>query len=168
LAPPGRPGSIGPAKAKRMRPDVGSSLSPSLAMPDAIELPPGRPDAPCGHTLAGTPRKYPRRDSMTGKRPGPTRDRYGPIMEMRVALLRAGGLSVYRIALALKVRRQSVDHILRRPHVAARVEDVRTGLRAHRLLRGGASEGWPGEARRDLFSRLVPPSMQELWSRHLC
>ena len=72
---------------------------------------------------------------MTGKLPGPTRDRYGPVMEMKVALLRASGISVYRIALALKVRRQGVDQILRRPHVAARVENARTGLRAQGLLR---------------------------------
>ena len=82
---------------------------------------------------------------MTGKLPGPTRDRNGPIMEMKVALVRAGGLSPYRIALALKVRRQSVDHILRRPHVAAMVEDFRERLRAHKLLRDWASEWWLGE-----------------------
>jgi hypothetical protein len=52
---------------------------------------------------------------MTGKRPGPTKARNSPIavavavavVEMQVALMRAGGLSVYRIALALKVRRQA-------------------------------------------------------------
>ena len=54
--------------------------------------------------------------------------------------MRAGGLSVYRIALALKVRRQSVEQILRRPHVAAMVEDFRTRLRAQRLLRDGAQQ----------------------------
>jgi hypothetical protein len=37
-----------------MRPDVVSSLFPSSAMPDSIELPPGKPEAPYGHTLAGT------------------------------------------------------------------------------------------------------------------
>ena len=58
-----------------------------------------------------------------------------------MALLRAGGLSAYGIALALKVPRQSVDHILRRLHVPALVEDFRDGLRAHGLLRAGASEG---------------------------
>jgi hypothetical protein len=67
---------------------------------------------------------------MTGKRSGPATDRYGPVMEMKVALLRASGISVYCIALALTMRRQSVDLILRRPHVAARVENARTGLRA--------------------------------------
>ena|SRR5882724_2672709 len=110
---------------------------------------------------------------MIRKRPGPTRARNGPIavavavavMEMQVALMRAGGLSVYRIALALKVRRQSVDHILRRPHVAAMVEDFRERLRAQRLLRDGAqqllrellrdgaSEWWRGESGGDLFSQ---------------
>ncbi len=75
---------------------------------------------------------------MTGKLPGPTRDRYGPIMEMRVALLRAGGLSTYQIALALKLRRESVERILKRPHVAALVEKFRKGLRAHGLLWTGA------------------------------
>jgi hypothetical protein len=136
VAPPGRPGSIGPAKAKRMTPNVGSSPFLSSAMPDSIESPPGKPEAPWGHTLAGAPRKYPHRDPMTGKLPGPPRDRDDPIMEMRVALLRAGGLSVYRIALALTVRRQSVDHILRRPHVAAQVEHFRNGLRTHWVVAG--------------------------------
>ena len=83
---------------------------------------------------------------MTGTLLGPTRDRKGPIIETKVALMRAGRLSPYRIALALEVRRQSVDHILRRPHVAALVEDFRNGLRAHGLLRDGAAEGWPGES----------------------
>ena len=85
---------------------------------------------------------------MIRKRPGPTKARNDPIavavavavVEMQVALMRAGGLSVYRIALALKVRRQSVDHILRRPHVAAMVEDFRERLRAQRLLRDGAQQ----------------------------
>lgn len=54
--------------------------------------------------------------------------------------MRAGGVSVYRIALALKVRRQSVDDILRRPHVAAMVEDFRGRLHAQRLLRDGAQQ----------------------------
>ena len=58
-----------------------------------------------------------------------------------MALLRAGGLSAYGIALALKVPRQSVDHISRWSHVPALVEDSRDGLRAHGLLRDGASEG---------------------------
>jgi hypothetical protein len=91
---------------------------------------------------------------MTGKRPGPTRDRNSPIalavavavVEMQVALMRAGGLSAYRIALALKVRRQSVEHILRRPHVAAMVEDFRERLRADQILRdwarGELATGW--------------------------
>ena len=105
-------------------------------MPDSIESPPRKPEAPWGHTLAGAPQKYPHRDPMTGKLPGRPRDRDDPIMEMRVALLRAGGLSVYRIALALTVRRQSVDHILRRPHVAAQVEHFRNGLRTHWVVAG--------------------------------
>ena len=91
---------------------------------------------------------------MTGKRPGPTKARNSPIaeavavavVEMQVALMRAGGLCVYRIALALKVRRQSVDDILRRPHVAAKVEDFRTRLRAGQILRdwarGALATGW--------------------------
>lgn len=82
---------------------------------------------------------------MTGKRPGPTRNRNGPIMETRVALMRAVFLSAYRIALALKVCRQSVDGILRRPHVAEMVEDFRTRVRADQLLRDWASEVWWGE-----------------------
>jgi hypothetical protein len=93
---------------------------------------------------------------MTGKRPGPTKARNSPIaeavavavVEMQMALMRAGGLSVYRIALALKVRRQSVDHILRRPHVAAMVEDFRERLRADQILRD-----W---ARGALVDRLAP------------
>ena len=114
-------------------------------MPDSPKSPPGEPEAPYGYTLAGTPRKYPRRDSMTGKLPGPTRDRNGPILETKVALMRAVSLSAYRIALGLRVRRQSVDHILRRPHVAAMVEDFRTRLRADQLLRDWAPEWWRGE-----------------------
>ena len=82
---------------------------------------------------------------MTGKRPGPTRDRNGPIMEMRVALLRAGGLSVYCIALALTVRRESVDRILKRRHTAVMVEDFRKELRAQlpswQSLNAGPSVG---------------------------
>jgi hypothetical protein len=110
------------------------------AMPDAMKSPPGRPEAPYGYTLAGTPRKYPRRDPVTGKLPGPTRDRNGYIMEFKVAILRAGGISIYKIAQALRIRRQSVDDILRRPHVAAMVEDVRERLHAQRLLRDGAQQ----------------------------
>ena len=110
-----------------------------------MKSPPGRPEAPYGYTLAGTPRKYPRRDSMTGKQPGPTRDRNGPIMETKVALMRSVSLSARTIALTLKVRRQSVDHILRRPHVAAMVEDFRTRLRTDQVLRDWASEVWRGE-----------------------
>ena len=82
---------------------------------------------------------------MTGKRPGPTRDRHGPVMETKVALMRAVSLSAYRIALMLKVRRQSVDDILKRPHVAAMVEDFRERLRALQLLRDSASGWWRGE-----------------------
>jgi len=92
---------------------------------------------------------------MSGKRPGPTKARNSPIavavavavMEMRVALMRAGGLSVYRIALGLKVRRQSVEQILRRPHVAAMVEDFRERLRTDQLLRD-----WASKALTDLLS----------------
>jgi hypothetical protein len=108
--------------------------------------PPGRPEAPYGYTLAGTPRKYPRRDPVTGKRPGPTRDRNGPIMETKVSLMRSVDLSAYRIALMLQVRRQSVEQILRRPHVAAMVEDFRTRLRADQALRDWASGVWRGES----------------------
>lgn len=68
-------------------------------------------------------------------------------METQVALMRAVHLPAYRIALALKVRRQSVDQILRRPHVAVMVEDVRERLHALQLLRDGACE-W-GEANPD-------------------
>jgi hypothetical protein len=53
---------MSPAKAKRMPPDVASSLFLSSAMLNSLELPPGRPEAPYGSTLAGTPRKHPRRD----------------------------------------------------------------------------------------------------------
>ena len=83
---------------------------------------------------------------MTGKLPGPTRDRNGPIIETKVALMRSVDLSAYRIALALKVRRQCVDHILRRPHVAAMVEDFRERLRALQLLRDADLDWWLGES----------------------
>jgi hypothetical protein len=83
---------------------------------------------------------------MTGKRPGPTRDRNDPIMETKVALMRSVSLSARTIALALKVRRQTVDHILRRPHVAAMVEDFRMRFRAYQALRDWASEVWRGES----------------------
>jgi hypothetical protein len=82
---------------------------------------------------------------MTGKGPGPTRDRNGPNMETYVALMRSVHLSAYRIALTLKVRRQRVDDILRRPHIAAMVEDFRTRLRADQLLQVWASKAWWGE-----------------------
>jgi hypothetical protein len=59
--------------------------------------------------------------------------------------MRSVYLSAYRIALVLKVRRQSVDRILGRPHVAAMVEDFRKLASAH-----GVS--------------LVPLSLQELLS----
>jgi hypothetical protein len=128
--------------------------------------PPGRPEAPYGYTLAGAPSKYPRRDAMTGKRPGPTKARNSPIAvavavavtEMRVALMRAGGLSVYRIALALKVRRQSVDRILTRPHVVAMVEDFRERLRADQLLRDWASKAFDGSS-----LGVLPLSKQQNW-----
>jgi len=120
-----------------------------------MKSPPGRPEAPYGYTLAGTPRKYRRRDALTGKRLGPTKARKSPIavavavagVEMRVALVRAGGWSVYGIALALKVRRQRVEQILRRPHVVAMLEDFRKRLRADQL-----SRDWASKALTDLLS----------------
>jgi hypothetical protein len=66
-------------------------------------------------------------------------------MEMKVALMRAVDLSAYRIALALRVRRQSVDEILKRPHVAVIVEDLRARLRAAQALRAWASEWCRGK-----------------------
>jgi hypothetical protein len=134
-----------PGQARFHRPGQSQAYAPPTKVPrrscrrpclTQLNLPPGKPEAPWGHTLAGAPRKYPHGDPMTGKLPGPPRDRDDPIMEMRVALLRAGGLSVYRIALALTVRRQSVDHVLRRPHVAAQVEHFRNGLRTHWVVAG--------------------------------
>ena len=132
-----------------------------------MKSPPGRPGAPYGYTLAGTPRKYPCRDSMTGKRPGPTSDRDGPIMETQVALMRAVYLSTYRIALGLKVRRQSVDRILRRPHVAAMVEDFRTRIARTNYCGTGPPSG--GGAHPDgISSRDGPSSVAGAFARHLC
>ncbi len=50
------------------------------------------------------------------------------------------------IAVALKVRRQRVDRILTRPHVAALAEDFRKPTSAHGLLRNGDLDCWLGES----------------------
>ena len=78
---------------------------PCPARPDSRGSPPGRPEAPYGYTLAGAPRKYPRRDPVTGKLPGPTRDRNGLIMETKVAHMRSVHPARLPDRLGLKARR---------------------------------------------------------------
>src|SRR5262245_34253797 len=86
-----------PGQARFHRPGQSQAYAPRcrfLAVPvirparlNRITLP--SPEAPYGFRIGGTLRKHPGPGPMTDKRQGLTRDRSGPTMKMKVALLRA-------------------------------------------------------------------------------